>query len=189
MRRACRLGIVFLTAFASFAAFPVAACGEGGGSWYLNFEAGLNLLDQGDHPGIDADPGLRTGVAWGRNFNDWFSMELELAWLLNSGEPEGGGPTDWLGQTPLLLNFVFRHEAESGWIPYAGAGLGVVMFHDDPEPGGDAAFQWIFGVRRSLNETTSLGVSYKIVALFVTSLFADEWVGDDSITACLNWRY
>jgi opacity protein-like surface antigen len=181
--------IVVLTVCTGIAALPPNVAGADGKGPYLNFEAGVNLMDQGEGAAIDADTGLRLGAAWGYCFNSWFGMELEAAWLLNPGKPADGGSTDWLGQTPVLINLLFRYETESGWTPYAGAGLGPIIFHDDEEPGGDAAFQWTFGLRRAINNSTSIGVSYKIIALFATSLFADEWLGNDSINACLNWKY
>lgn len=175
---------------AVLAAPPAVASGPDGKGPYLNFELGANIADAKlVRHNDEGDTGFRFGVAWGYGLTSWFALELETALLLNSVEPEDASSTDWLGQQPLLLNFMFRHEFASGWTPYGGFGMGTIIFHDDELRGADLAWQWTVGLRRDIKENLALGVSYKVDAMFISSLFSNEWVGHDSICASLHWQY
>jgi hypothetical protein len=186
--RACMV----LTASLAIAVLPAVAAGADGADGidvrgpYLEFDLGVNIMDQGE--GV-LEAGPRFGVLWGYRLNEWLGLEAETGLLLNSRVPPETGERDWLGQTPVLGNLVFRHESDSPWTYFGGVGAGIIVFHDDEDAGGDIAFQFKLGVRRDLNDTVSIGACYRNLVLFATSLFAEEALGDDSITACLNWAY
>ncbi len=149
--------------------------------WYVDFGAGLNWLDQESGHPHQADTGLRLSAALGRNLGTRWAMELETGYLSNTlpetEDYEESNPT----QVPVLLNVFYLVPTQSPVKPFLGAGLGAVFVSDNDDSGGDAGFQFMGGLRYTLDDRKSLGISYRFIMFGVISALISEPVGNDSV--------
>jgi opacity protein-like surface antigen len=156
--------------------------------FYFNADAGVAVAEKvdlhnffGSTPGVrvDLDPGIRFGAAGGYNFNPFIGIELESGAIHNSVEgvlnSSGGSGDATFSHIPLLANLVLRYDQpHCPVIPYIGGGAGgdisVVglddvnfngVFADGTDSTIGFAWQAFGGLRYRLNETMSLGASYK----------------------------
>ena len=157
---------------------------------YFNVGAGPSFVQDVDLKRAggaksEFDVGIRTDVAVGYQFNPNWAGELEtgLTWnaIRKTGAvvppPAGGAYAAYqrgkgdLYQTPLLANVVYTLPLDSRFVPYVGAGAGLMAAGLDARfPGGDVedtdidfAFQVFTGFRVAINDRMDVGAAYKFM--------------------------
>lgn len=150
-------------------------------AWYVDVGAGLNWLDQESGHPHPADTGLRLSAAVGRNLGSRWAMEIETGYLSNSLPETKDHEANNITQVPLLLNVFYIVPTQSPLKPFLGAGLGAMFVSDENDSGGDAGVHFMGGLRYTLDDGKSLGISYRFIMFGVISAVISEPVGNDSI--------
>jgi opacity protein-like surface antigen len=116
-------------------------------------------------------PGVALDVGGGFRFNEWLLVGGETGVLVNGIK----GSDAALSQVPILANVELRFPNNSPLVPFIGGGPGIafstISLDNDNLNGGSnvdgsdssAVFAWqaYGGIRYKINESMSLGVSYK----------------------------
>jgi opacity protein-like surface antigen len=173
------------------------------GGFYINTDAGLNLMDDlklsSGAGKISLNPGLRWDISMGYAFrlSDQFTLgpELETGILYNSldqvyaGGASGPASGDFV-QVPVLANAVLNWNFHPNWVAYVGGGGGVdaSLVSGSGVIGSetDAAWQVMAGVRYKLGSSSALGLGYKYLACSPTGL---KTVGNNSIIASFTYNF
>lgn len=156
--------------------------------WYASIHGGASIPHDletvlqpfGDNIDLDLDTGFVIGAALGRQVSDRFRAELELSYARHEASSytvNGGGNivADGPIETGYLLLNGWYGFTEGGFVPYAGAGIGLGMHRSDIRldngmfgPGEDdigLAFQLGAGARYALTPRLDVDLGYRFKGL------------------------
>lgn len=144
------------------------------------------------------DPGFRAGVAGGYQITDWVAAEAEIGLMENTIKSITGASRvhdATFANVPFLFNLKLQYPNRTGFVPYAGAGVGFseTIFDVDQVTignvsltGSDAdtvfAYQAFAGLRYQLNDHMGISVEYRYFAADSASWQADVTFGSNSDT-------
>ena len=169
-----------LSAAAALALFVPRLSGEERPGPYFNAALGGSVAADtklrefpGATPGgkVKFEPGVALDIGGGFKFNEWLLVGGQTGFLINGIKGSDADLTQW----PILANVELRFPNNSPLVPFIGGGPGIAfstihLDHDNINGGSNidgsdstAVFAWhaYGGIRYKINESMSVGVSYK----------------------------
>ncbi len=190
MNRALGIAGVLVLMGCSLMAAPGTAAGEPDRGWYLNGGLGVAVLDRYGNMGPPAEIGFHGGGTCGFRFNRRWALEFDTGFILyNSPRPDPETPGESVTLVPLVVNGIFHFPNSTGFEPHVGIGLGVSVIHVGGIAGGDVTVVFKGGVRRAINQRTSIGIDYTYYMHYIASVYLAEPVGSDTVNLGIHRRF
>ena len=179
--------------------------------WYWGADVGASVAQDGHLTQFSnlsvSDPveygvGMGMDLSAGYAFNRYFALEFQSGWTWNPiNSIEGAAVHDTsLSTVPFMANAVLRYPIpRTRIVPYIGAGAGgaLTMFDTDGytrtvgnktvwlyDTASDFVFAWqaFAGVRLELNQTMSVGIGYRYLAVDPSSYsFESDYYGGSTV--------